>query len=213
MSNEDKPSTDPRTVSSPTSSMTDNLVNELKRNINSIHQGLVSDVDSVTGEMPESVFVNYFLPRFFDPDKFQDNWVSQYIAIAGSPSCPVRIFKDGDSSKQTMYFAPPMFSSTRVSPRNHVNRDKAGSEIENVFAHARMMSANDAYGGENLVNKYLEASFRNKLGSLEAAQEESAKVWASLYLRYGFVDPSQFQSSNAESDQGPDNSIDSLIDE
>jgi len=164
----------------------DNIKHQLDESKDSIYNKLVGDTASYCNSIPESLFVNYFLP-FFLGNAINENWVLEWISIAGSPMLPIRVFKDG--TNETLYMVPGLLNT------NNLLAEKGRVGINDIIARYEQYNSNLPIKGvrfliEALNDKGNEILSNNNL-------DEVSKVWINILTRYNLVNINN-NNSNSE---------------
>lgn len=164
---------------------------QLSASKDSIYDKLVGDISSYCNSIPESLFVNYFLP-FFIGKQFNDQWVLEWISIAGSPMASVRVFKDG--SNETLYFVPSILNA------NSLMANKGSVDMNSILARYEQYNSNLPIQGVKFLFDALNDKSRELLNNVNL--EETNKVWIDIFTRYGLINLEVINntSNNSSSD-------------
>lgn len=115
------------------------LYTDINKNRDVIFNGLVENAP--VNSLPESVFVNYFLPCFIG-QQTNPNWVMEWISIAGTPMAEVNIIKDG--TQEILFRVPGILSTNTLFNKNKV-------AMSDVFSRYDQLSANIPSQGLNFL--------------------------------------------------------------
>lgn len=115
------------------------LYTDINKNRDVIFNGLVENAP--VNSLPESVFVNYFLPCFIG-QQTNPNWVMEWISIAGTPMAEVNIIKDG--TQEILFRVPGILSTNTLFNKNKV-------AMSDVFSRYDQLSANMPSQGLNFL--------------------------------------------------------------
>ncbi|NTW91350.1 MAG: glucuronate isomerase [Erysipelotrichaceae bacterium] len=107
------------------------LLAEIDKSKNIVFDGLLNN--NILNSIPESLFVNYFLPCFMGEPK-NSNWVMEWISIAGTPMAEVGVFKDGTNE---ILFSVPSILNT-----NNLFLHKQGGDIGDIFTRFDQINSN-----------------------------------------------------------------------
>lgn len=112
---------------------------DINKNRDVIFNGLVENAP--VNSLPESVFVNYFLPCFIG-QQTNPNWVMEWISIAGTPMAEVNIIKDG--TQEILFRVPGILSTNTLFNKNKV-------AMSDIFSRYDQLSANMPSQGLNFL--------------------------------------------------------------
>jgi len=163
------------------------LTNQIEKDARIVEKGIVNS--DLVNRIPESLFVNYFLPYFTGERHDNPNWVLEWISVAGSPMSEVVVFDDG--TKEDLYVVPSLFNTKKLI------FTRGTETFKNIFMHFNRLNANIPGIGFNFLNEMLE----KKTGEIEQLVDhtESIKQWSYILARYGYK-----QVNNVEPDNGID---------
>lgn len=162
------------------------LLAEIDKSKNIVFDGLLNN--NTLNSIPESLFVNYFLPCFMGEPK-NPNWVMEWISIAGTPMAEVGVFKDGTNE---ILFSVPSILNT-----NNLFLHKQGGDIGDIFTRFDQINSNTPSRGLGFLIQALNSKndeLINKLSFSEVNQK-----WYGILTRYNLVaiEP-QAQISNSD---------------
>jgi hypothetical protein len=150
------------------------LLQELNKSKKSIFEGLLNE--PYLNKIPESLFVNYFLP-FFAGQASSPNWVIEWIAIAGSPMARVAVFDD--NTQEVLYIVPSLLNTQNLILPNR------GANFAAVFNNYSQMSNNLPVQGLNFLIKALNDKNEELLKNIDF--NESTKTWKEIFQRYSLI--------------------------
>lgn len=163
-------------------SLQQTIFKDLENSTEKIFNSLVENKESFCASLPESIFVNYFLPFFIGTRNDNPNWLVEWISIAGSPSSYVRIFSDGNISN-TLFFVPPVLNT------NILNSD--------ISLKAILQTSNDYSLNLPIVGtKFLYEAMHDK--SLQLTQNLDntyIQEWLNIFTRYNLI-PTNIEIAN-----------------
>lgn len=149
------------------------ILEDLKKGENKIFEGLVNG--HMPNRLPENIFVSYFLPGFLGTNPNQ-NWLLEWISIAGSPAAEVSIFDPG--TNQELFRVPPVLSSRNIL----LPRQEGG--LDSIFKRHEMMAG----GLGNSSTRYLFNALEDKSSQAIASyQNETDDQWVAILARYGYT--------------------------
>lgn len=149
------------------------LYADINKNRDVIFNGLVENAP--ISSLPESVFVNYFLPCFIG-QQTNPNWVMEWISIAGTPMAEVNVIKDG--TQEILFRVPGILSTNTL-----FNRNKVG--ISDVFSRYDQLSANMPSQGLNFLMSALGNMNKDLLDQYNL--DNVKRDWLSILQRYNLV--------------------------
>ena len=172
---------------------------ELRTVMDDIYQQVASP-DVVRGKLPESIFVEQFLPRFIGeiPISATDLTFKFWLSISGGPGNPVDIL---DTEGNVLFTVPPLLDTSML--------DIEGGEI----SLAAMLSQYDAYASRGLYegDRYLQSVLGNRIQeSIQNGELDNVNSWASILTRYGKLEQMNNNVTTTVYDDGGD---DLLLDE
>lgn len=144
---------------------------DLRKGENLIFEGLVNSVQP--NRLPENIFVSYFLPGFMGTNPKQ-NWMLEWISIAGSPSAEVSVF-DTATGKE-LFRVPPVLSSRSIL------LPKAQGDLGDIFKRHEMMSNSLGASSANYLFSALE---EKSAQALDGYHNDTNERWLAILTRYG----------------------------
>lgn len=129
-------------------------------------------------QVPEVIFVNYFLPLFCGEDTPMDKMelLSQWYVIAGNNYAPVNVV---NSSGEFIIQVPP------IHDRSVTNKtDNSKENIDYVFKHAKEKSTLSPVMGQNIITNYLKSVFDKMSADTDSKISEQ---WVKLFKHYGKI--------------------------
>lgn len=159
-----------------------------------IYQSLVEEKSAITNKMPESIFVNYFLPFFLNERNDNPQWMIQWVGIAGSSGSEVNIIDD--VTKQHLFFVPAIFNSDQIRINN-----TEGTSYQNLFTRYNMMTNNLPQQGI----RYLVGELSKKLDTLglqglNPTETNFHRQWQYILQRYNRIPKPDQQNSTDSAD-------------
>jgi len=145
--------------------------------------------------IPESVFVNYFLP-FFIGQRQSDTWVIEWISIAGTPMLPVYVIDD--VTKEILYTVPGYLDTSGIINDNKNLSLSAIIERYIMIENNGIPMQSRAFLAKNL-NEYEKAI----TGDIS---RNTINQWYHILQRYNLLPQASETVSN------PNNSLDDFID-
>lgn len=166
------------TIEKMTSQYLANINDDLNHNGANIFKALVEDKELYVNSIPESLFVNYFLP-FFTGKGNNPNWLMEWISIAGTPASEVRVFSD--STHETLFYVPPTLNLNNFILPNSDNN------LGNIFTRYNMYNGNLPQEGATFLNRELE---EKKKQLPQTVQQTYADNWINILKRYNLYNVS-----------------------
>lgn len=137
--------------------------------------------------IPESVFRDYFLPRFLGIiDTPRSSWVVEWISIAGSPTAEVGITHD--TSKELLYVVPALLYT------NNLGLAKNSGDLGDIFKRYKQIIINLPQNGTSFLMEALHHKNQEYLSSLDITLPEAQ--WLEIMIRYGIIDLSGQENSS-----------------
>lgn len=151
--------------------------------------------DGPVSFLPESIFRDYFLPRFLGQDQNpKSTWVLEWISVAGSPSAEVGI-RD-DLTQEHIFTVPPIIYTEGLS------LVKNPGDLGDIFSRYKQLNNNLPQEGTSFLFKALHEKNKEMLSKLNLSKPEAQ--WLSILVRYGVVDPN--------SENSPQDPVDDMFD-
>lgn len=147
------------------------MIEDLDRSKNTVYSGLVESIE--VNKMPESVFVNYFLPCFIGQSN-NPIWVSEWISISGSASAEIDVVDD--TTREILFRVPGIFNTSNI-----IMNSETGS-LSDIFYRYNQISNNIPSMGVNFLVKAL-GSKRNEMLN-EYSNERDVTRWKAILTRY-----------------------------
>lgn len=138
--------------------------------------------------IPESLFVNYFLPCFIGQNN-NSKWVIEWISIAGSPMAEVGVVKDG--TNELLFTVPSILNS------NNLFLNKTEDDIGNIFARYDQINNNIPSQGLSFLLKALNSKNTELISKINF--NEINNRWISILNRYGLVNNKDIAVENKDS--------------
>ena len=172
--------------------MTDQYLSSIRADLNhngdSIFKTLVEDKELYVNAIPESLFVNYFLP-FFMGRNDNPNWLMEWISIAGTPASEVRVY--GDVTRETLFYVPPTLNVNNFILPNSENN------LANIFIRYNMYNRNLPQEGTRFLLNELEEKKRLLVDPLE---QHYLGNWIDILRRYNIQPPAAVASQTPSDD-------------
>lgn len=153
-----------------------------------VYSGLVEG--RTVNRIPESLFVNYFLPCFLG-QRENPNWIMEWISIAGTPMAEVDVFDD--NTKQILFTVPSVLNSNRLLLSNQ------GANINDIFSRYEQINNNMPINSLNFLISALNEKGSQLLSSVN--NNEPIQKWIYILKRYGYINEQQQQQSSNEPQQ------------
>jgi len=138
--------------------------------------------DSAPNQLPESIFVDKFLPFFAGKvhDDRSMNITTHWVAVAGSPMNPVDV--TDNSTGKVLYTVPSLMSTDFLRTSENLR----GRKFSEIFVNAR----NQANRLPVLGERVLGAQSADKLSKMKVEPEKTDKDrWNQIFNRYGIEHP------------------------
>ncbi len=174
------------------------VLTEVNRNKETIFNGMLDGAPVYT--LPESVFVQYFLPRF--TGQLQSaNWIVEWISISGSPMAEVSIYDD--NTKQELYRVPPLFYTNNLISQNK------SVKLTDIFNRFEQINNNIPQAATN----FLFTALGEKQKELWSNQNhETVKAaWGRILSRYNLI-PTNTLTGSSLTNNSSDGSVDDYFD-
>ena len=149
------------------------IIDDLNKGKDKIFQHLVQSPPM--GTLPERLFKDYFLP-FFLGERQSDNWVVEWVSVAGTPTSEVSVIDDAGVE---LFRVPAIISSSHLLMNGHKG------DLSAVFAQQERLSggASSTAGLQFLAGELAQrgdAALRQS-----AAQAQTHERWHAILTRYG----------------------------
>ncbi len=152
--------------------------------IDKISAALAKDEEVNGPVIPESLFVQMFLPFFAGNRVVEaDELPAKWIGLAGSPFTAVRVFHD--VTREILYTVPPFFDEGAFQVSNRKN-----GNINDMVKKVADLSLIHPNQGAAYFNKFI-----NSLELLHDRKDESLRqmqAWMEIFKRYDII-PKDFQ--------------------
>lgn len=165
------------------------LLAEIDKSKAVVFDGLLTNTPM--NSIPESLFVNYFLPCFLGNPK-SPNWVVEWISIAGTPMSEVGVFQDGTN---TMLFAVPSLLNT-----NDLYLHKEGGDLGDIFTRFDQINNNTPSRGLGFLLQALNSKNQELLSKISF--NEVNQRWYEILIRYGYAQPAGQNTGQVAEDNG-----------
>lgn len=159
------------------------------------YKGLVVDPLENPNKLPESIFVNVFLPYFRGDEDFKENptLLGNWYAIAGSHVSEVLIV---DAEGKALYKVPPYINNRAIDPTH--NQERKEMSLHDIDGSAEAMSRNIPIVGRN----FREQKWAEKILDMTAngaKPDDYLYRWAEIFARYESKESTQ-SNNDKESD-------------
>jgi len=136
--------------------------------------------------IPESLFVNYFLPRFTG-NIIDEKYVLEWISIAGSPMAEVGIIKDG--TNEILFYVPSILATNSITLRQEEG------DIGDIVEKYNNINNNSPIQG---LNFFLEAlnNKANEYSNLINLNEISNR-WKAILEKYNYINNNKNIENNS----------------
>lgn len=146
--------------------------------------------DGPQAVIPESIFRDYFLPRFVGAvQDSRADWVLKWISVAGSPVAEVGVIDD--ITKQQLFVVPPLLYT------NNLGLDRKEGDLGDIFSRYKQITNNLPQGGTKFLFEALHYKNQEYLSSLNISPAEAQ--WYSIMIRYGLIQEDQVTGSGEPS--------------
>lgn len=165
-----------------TKQFTDAAEQEVRESIDFHFDALVIKPNKEINKLPESIFVQVFLPFFCGEKSINDekDILVKWVSIAGSPTKEVQIIDDNGDD---LFVVPALMDSTIIDIKN----DSQGQTFLSIIANYELHKNQLPVVGEN----YLKNSIDEKMKTLtkdSTAHESNEKSWNEIFIRYNKID-------------------------
>ncbi len=171
-----------------------------------VDQILNSSAD-IRNKLPEEVFVKAFLPYFSgivpmdNTSAVKANW----IGIAGTPMSPVDVI---DSTGNVIFTVPPLLDTSVINLTRNSREDRSIASIHDEYN----LRTNHIPA---VANTFISNALNNEAGKIlqevPGKMEANAKVWNSIFERYG-IDTSNLNTDKPVTSNQPDPTDDVVYD-
>lgn len=151
------------------------LLAEIDKSKDIVFKGLLEN--PLINKIPESLFVNYFLPHFIGRGN-NPNWVMEWISIAGTPMAEVAVFKDGTT--EVLFNVPSLLYT------NNLFMHKKGGDLGDIFNRYEQISSNVPMNGLSFLLNALNSKNTELMNNFN--MQGANAVWMGIFHRYGLVD-------------------------
>ena len=149
-----------------------------------VFKGLLDN--PMVNRLPETVFVNYFLPHFLGRGH-NPNWVMEWISIAGTPMAEVAVFKDGTND---ILFNVPSLLYT-----NNLFMHKNAGNLGDIFGRYEQINNNMPQSGLSFLLSALNSKNNELLANFNMQGANS--VWLHIFQRYNLIEHQTDITGNA----------------
>ena len=144
---------------------------------NLIYDSLVLQPSQEMSNLPEEIFVNYFLAFFSGQRKIDEEVLKKWISVSGAPGKRVRII---DQRGNELFQVPPLADSSII---DHLSA-KPGESITDIVNMYVLESANIKVIAEKKLMSSLEKRFQTILKTSDK-YEAYMREWDDIFARYG----------------------------
>lgn len=166
------------------------IFNDLEKAQQVIFPGLLDTTPMAA--IPESVFVNYFLPGFLGTidTTAHPNWVLDWISVAGSPMAEVSVIDD--TTKEVLYVVPGILYT------NNLFTEKHEGDLGDIFTRYEQISGNGQGNGFSFLVNALHA--KNSIMLTNNSLKQVNDKWAIILQRYNYISQDTPQDNAPEVD-------------
>jgi hypothetical protein len=150
------------------------ITEDLNKNKDIIFNSLVEEAP--INSIPESLFVNYFLPCFIGRVD-NPNWVMEWISIAGTPTSEINVVKDG--TQEFLYRVPGILSTKTLFNNNSLALSDVFTRYDQLTSNMPSQGLNFLMGALNNINKNLLSDYDN---------DSVKKSWLHILRRYSLIE-------------------------
>lgn len=161
------------------------LLGQMEESKNVVFGGLVENAQ--VNPLPESIFVNYFLPCFIGRAE-NPNWVMEWIGIAGTPMAKVAVVRDG--TNEVLFQVPALLHT------NNLVLSGQQTDFGSIFSRFTQISNNLPVNGLRFLNEAL-ASKNGEILSATSMDEVGVQ-WLQILHRYNLVNVQVPQAVQAD---------------
>lgn len=171
------------TIEDQTNRVKDLMFSEIERSKTIVFDGLLNDTH--LNSMPESLFINYFLPCFLGKP-VSNNWIAEWISIAGTPMADVMVIKDG--TNEVLFIVPSILNT------NNLFLHKENGDFGDIFSRYDQISSNNIPGrGLSFLLQALDSKNKELLNKINFTDVN--KRWYDILSRYNLL-PNVADSNN-----------------
>lgn len=158
-------------------------IHDSQSQLNDIYDALNTQIRQ---QVPENIFVNYFLRYFAGMTPISENnkIISEWISIAGTPTSEVDII---DISGKVLYSVPSLYSTTCID----VNKSSQSSSIDAVYDEYALRNNNIPSAAQTFLNQALEQKLQDM--SVTPDITDDKRRWDDIFTRYN-IKPKELQS-------------------
>jgi hypothetical protein len=164
------------------------LLSEMEKSKSVIFDGLLNN--PFMNKIPESLFVNYFLPCFLGNNTNNPNWVMEWISIAGTPMSELGVVKDG--TNELLYTVPSILNT------NNLFLNKQEGDIGDIFSKYEQINNNIPLQGLNFLINALNSKNEELLNKVNFSDVN--RRWIDILSRYNLVKSDTIETSKNNSD-------------
>jgi hypothetical protein len=158
----------------------DTMMDGLKESEKTFQKEILDSKDDFLNSIPESVFVNLFLPYFSGEDREleKNNTVVNWISIAGTPMKEVKVVSD--TTGELLFKVPSIYDTSIIDVTRKDNENSYSEIALGTDMNSRnIKSSGDKYFAEEMSKKI------DNMASNGNVVSESTVVWNSILSRYG----------------------------
>lgn len=161
----------------------DMLMAEINKSRTVVFDGLLNA--GPLNSIPESLFVNYFLPCFMG-NPTNPNWVMEWISIAGTPMSEVGVFSD--ATREFLFTVPSLLNS------NNLFLHKQAGDLGDIFGRYDQINNNTPTRGLGFLLEALNSKNQELLNNLSF--DEVNQKWYQILTRYNIIQPAQLNQTS-----------------
>lgn len=152
------------------------LLGQMEESKNIVFSGLLDN--QLFNRIPESIFVNYFLPCFMGNAQ-NNNWVMEWVSVAGTPMAKVGVVKDG--TDQVLFMVPALLHT------NNLLMERGGGDMQNIFSRYEQLNSNLPVNGLRFLSEALNSKNQELISKL--SMDEVKTDWMNILIRYNLAAP------------------------
>jgi hypothetical protein len=163
------------------------LLDEMQNSAEVVFEGILDNRELAS--IPESLFLNYFLPCFLNRVK-NDKWVTEWISIAGTPMSEVNVVDN--VTKEVLFTVPSLLNTSSLV------YGPGKGDMSNIFSHYEQLSENIPSAGLNFLIEALNAKNTEALSKLN--MDYVTKKWMDIFERYNLISRTSEDASRETED-------------
>lgn len=166
------------------------LVSDIEKGTDIVFKGLVENPP--INSIPESLFVNYFLPCFTG-QVIRENWVMEWVGIAGTPMSEVAVVQDG--TRNILFKVPGILSSRNLF------LNKQTGDLGDIFTRYEQINNNLPKAGIRFLSQALNQKSQEIMQNY--SMDSTKQAWLYILQRYNLVSQQiSQQTANVSTNDG-----------